>query len=176
VLKTTGSKFKNFIRDAYTTLAEVDDRIFSTSVDLSYTFAPINVRTPTRSEFFAPTFVANGSVWDCGATADRARRSTLEVFATDESASVQVGFKLKSQPVRQVLNTFPRRYRTSFPVTWQATLYKMAQRVIAENKCVDSVTYKLPNKHYIPVDMTYIGKDNITPLSCIRNDFKKFYN
>ena len=44
----------------------------------------------------------------------------------------------------------------------------MGQRVIAENAGVESVTYKLPNKHYIPVDMKYIGVDNTTPLSIIR--------
>jgi urate oxidase len=43
----------------------------------------------------------------------------------------------------------------------------MGQRVIAENSGVDSVTYKLPNKHYIPVNMGYIGVDNTTPLSII---------
>jgi hypothetical protein len=45
----------------------------------------------------------------------------------------------------------------------QATLYKMAQRVLAENAGVMSVRYVLPNKHYIPVDMKYIGVDNTTP-------------
>lgn len=45
----------------------------------------------------------------------------------------------------------------------QATLYKMAQRVLAENAGVESVRYVLPNKHYIPVDMKYIGVDNTTP-------------
>lgn len=44
----------------------------------------------------------------------------------------------------------------------------MGQRVIAENAGVVSVTYKLPNKHYIPVNMNYIGVDNTTPLSIIR--------
>ncbi|KAG1764311.1 hypothetical protein EDD22DRAFT_979069 [Suillus occidentalis] len=34
------------------------------------------------------------------------------------------------------------------------------QRVIAENAGVESVVYKLPNKHYIPVNMNYIGVDN----------------
>lgn len=45
----------------------------------------------------------------------------------------------------------------------QATLYKMATRVIAENPGIAHVTYKLPNKHYIPVDMRYVGVDNLTP-------------
>ena len=41
----------------------------------------------------------------------------------------------------------------------------MAQKLIAQNKFVDQVTYALPNKHYVPVDMKYIGIDNVTPLS-----------
>jgi urate oxidase len=41
----------------------------------------------------------------------------------------------------------------------------MAQRVVQENLHVSSVTYTLPNQHYIPIDMAYIGIDNISPLS-----------
>ena len=39
----------------------------------------------------------------------------------------------------------------------------MAQRIVAEHAHVQSVTYNLPNKHYVPVDMKYIGVDNMTP-------------
>ncbi|KII84316.1 hypothetical protein PLICRDRAFT_95300 [Plicaturopsis crispa FD-325 SS-3] len=137
VLKTTESSFENFVRDEYTTLVEVDDRIFSTSVDLSYTFSRVSIPTPSdakKLEFAVPEVQAGG-VWDGDAVARRARAVTLEVFAGDNSASVQ------------------------------ATLYKMAQRVVAENAHVDSVTYALPNKHYIPVDMRYIGVDNLSPAS-----------
>lgn len=121
VIKTTGSAFENFIRDEYTTLAEVGDRIFSTSVDLQYTFSPLPI-DPTKLGTLQYDKIAAS-----------ARTITLEVFATDESASVQ------------------------------ATLYKMAQKIIAEHANVESVTYALPNKHYIPVDMKYIGVDNLTP-------------
>lgn len=38
----------------------------------------------------------------------------------------------------------------------------MGQRVLAENAGVMTVRYVLPNKHYIPVDMKYIGVDNTT--------------
>ncbi|KAJ3928635.1 MAG: hypothetical protein NXY57DRAFT_1020168 [Lentinula lateritia] len=38
----------------------------------------------------------------------------------------------------------------------------MGQRIIAENAGVQSVSYALPNKHYIPVNMTLYG-DNLTP-------------
>ncbi|KAF8887860.1 hypothetical protein CPB84DRAFT_1786647, partial [Gymnopilus junonius] len=39
----------------------------------------------------------------------------------------------------------------------------MGQRIVAENAGVQTVTYALPNKHYVPVDMKYIGVDNLTP-------------
>lgn len=138
VLKSSGSSFENFIRDEYTTLPDVDDRIFSTSVDLSYAFAPITLPFPADDDKLAFSVLddsseAHGGVWDAEGVAASARKGTLEIFATDDSASVQ------------------------------ATLYKMAQRMVSENKGVESATYVLPNKHYIPVDMRYIGVDNVSP-------------
>jgi len=139
VLKTSGSTFENFVKDEYTTLIPVDDRIFSTSVDLSYVFYPVPLSAPQdekKLDFVVPKGKdLIGGAWDGEDVADRARKVTLEIFATDESASVQ------------------------------ATLYKMAQKVIAENANIASVTYTLPNKHYIPVDMKYIGIDNLTPAN-----------
>lgn len=96
VLKTTESSFTNFIRDEFTTLGEVEDRIFSTSIDLNYTFAPIHVLFPTdekKLDFIIPLQKGEkgyeGSVWD-DEVSGRARLATLEIFATDNSASVQV--------------------------------------------------------------------------------------
>lgn len=95
VIKTTESAFENFVRDEYTTLVEVNDRIFSTSVDLTYTFAPISIPKPAdgQGKFFdAPLTgdAAKGTAWDGDALAASTREVTLEVFATDNSASVQV--------------------------------------------------------------------------------------
>lgn len=138
VLKSSGSAFHGYIHDEYTTLPEVNDRILSTSVDLSYTFAPLSLSSPTdgkKLDFTVPEGFALGGVWDAVNVATRARNATLDIFALDASASVQ------------------------------ATLFKMGQRVIAENAGVESVTYKLPNRHYIPVDMKYIGMDNSTPAN-----------
>ncbi|KAJ7785155.1 hypothetical protein DFH07DRAFT_864385 [Mycena maculata] len=135
VLKTTESAFTNFVRDKYTTLKEVDDRILSTSIDLTYTFAPVALPSPTDAaleEFVLPADLAPGSVWDAAVPA-RARTATLALFAADNSASVQ------------------------------ATLYRMAQRVLAQNAGVQHVAYALPNKHYIPVDMAYLGVENLVP-------------
>lgn len=95
VIKTTGSGFQSFVRDEYTTLVEVDDRIFATSIDLTYTFAPISIPRPADGEgkVFAAPFAgdaAKGTPWDGDALAAALRTITLEVFALDESASVQV--------------------------------------------------------------------------------------
>ncbi|KAF9223236.1 uricase [Gyrodon lividus] len=105
VLKSTGSAFEGYIQDEYTTLVEVPERIFSTSIDLTYTFSPVSIATPTDLEFLdfdVPQNLAfdsqggvkgkgEGGVWDALGVAERARTATLDVFATDESASVQVG-------------------------------------------------------------------------------------
>ncbi|KAJ7653704.1 hypothetical protein DFH06DRAFT_524787 [Mycena polygramma] len=134
VLKTTESAFTGFVRDKYTTLKEVDDRILSTSIDLTYTFSPIDIPTPTDAEleeFTIPAEIPAGSVWDTTVPAN-ARTVTLDTFASDNSASVQ------------------------------ATLFRMA-RLIAQNAHVQTVSYALPNKHYIPVDMAYLGVENLVP-------------
>lgn len=95
VLKSTGSAFENFIRDEYTTLVEVDDRIFSTSIDLLYTFSPIKLSAPIDKKFELVVPLQKGedgyagSVWD-DEVAVRARSATLETFALDDSISVQV--------------------------------------------------------------------------------------
>ncbi|CAG8583638.1 14931_t:CDS:2, partial [Acaulospora colombiana] len=112
VLKSSGSAFENFLKDEYTTLVPVSDRIFSTSVDLQYTFGSLSFGSMDKV----------GSVdgdAQFNKVAASAKETTLEVFATDESASVQ------------------------------ATLYRMASDIIGKNASVESVSYKLPNKHYI---------------------------
>lgn len=82
MLKTTGSAFENFIRDEHTTLVEVNDRIFSTSIDLSYTFPSISLTSGGLAEL-EPKM-------DFEKVAEGAKTTTLEIFALDESASVQV--------------------------------------------------------------------------------------
>jgi urate oxidase len=74
----------------------VNDRIFSTSVDLMYTFEDISIVVRKDEKIFDFDIPVKegakgyaGSVWD-GSVFDRARKATVEVFAVDESASVQV--------------------------------------------------------------------------------------
>jgi len=125
VLKSTGSAFENFIRDEHTTLVEVNDRIFSTSVDLTYSFSPIALVTEGLG--------ALEPAMEFEKVFNSARDITLEIFAIDDSASVQ------------------------------ATLFKMGQQIIEKNNTVNSVTYLLPNKHYIPVNLSHVKLENMKP-------------
>ena len=118
VLKSTGSSFSNFIRDQYTTLPEVDDRVFSTVVDCSYELSVPQV----NSDCLNLTDVTQNPY---DAIAESVRNITLDTFALEFSESVQ------------------------------ATLYTMAERIIETNGLVNQVSYSLPNKHYIPINLSF---------------------
>ncbi len=78
VLKSTGSAFHGFIRNEYTTLPEVNDRILSTEVDAGWawkTFSGVGAVTSVAEKF--------NEAWSA------TREITLNTFATDDSASVQ---------------------------------------------------------------------------------------
>jgi urate oxidase len=69
LIKTTGSGFAGFLRDAYTTLKETDDRILATDVEASWRYA--------------------GPLRDYTAAWHSVRTSLVESFAQHQSASVQ---------------------------------------------------------------------------------------
>jgi len=78
VLKSTGSQFHGFVRDEYTTLPEVRDRILSTDVDSSWnwkTFAGLSAVKAAIPKF--------DKAWD------DARAITMKTFAEENSPSVQ---------------------------------------------------------------------------------------
>jgi len=72
VLKSTGSEFKGFPRDRYTTLPEADDRILATSLVARWRYAGTD---------------APGGDWT--ETFDDVRRILLETFATTFSRALQ---------------------------------------------------------------------------------------
>lgn len=78
VLKSTGSQFHSFVRDEYTTLPEVWDRILSTEVDCGWKWR---------------TFSGLPAVQDAIPKFDKAfedaRNITMKVFAEESSPSVQ---------------------------------------------------------------------------------------
>jgi urate oxidase len=69
LLNTAGSRFRGFLRDEYTTLAETDDRILATDVNASWRYT-----APPRS-------------WD--AAFEEARDQLIEAFAGTFSESLQ---------------------------------------------------------------------------------------
>lgn len=158
VLKSTGSAFENFVRDEFTTLVEVNDRIFSTSIDMSYVYTPIELGSAEEDDLAK---VKDEFSFD--KVSSRAREITLDVFAIDESASVQVCASVVSAAV---LTRFFGDIKVNSFLP-QATLFKMGTQIVSEHAKVLNITYKLPNKHYIPVDMKYINIDNMTPLSTV---------
>ncbi|OCK96126.1 uricase [Cenococcum geophilum 1.58] len=78
VLKSTGSAFYGFHRDAYTQLPETWDRILSTEIEASWKWKTFSTLAEVKS--VVPRF---DEAWNA------AREITLKTFATDNSASVQ---------------------------------------------------------------------------------------
>ncbi|CAG8512687.1 7540_t:CDS:2 [Ambispora leptoticha] len=97
VLKTTGSAFHSFFRDEYTTLAETDDRILSTSVDATWTFKVPNSISIANIPF--------DDIYDS------IREITLKTFSTDNSASVQATLYLMA---KQALEKHPELETVSY--------------------------------------------------------------
>src|SRR5438445_1918394 len=69
LLRTSGSAFSGYIKDAYTTLAETRDRIFATAVKAEWVYARADA--------------------DFGLCWRGIREALLERFATHQSESVQ---------------------------------------------------------------------------------------
>lgn len=78
VLKSTGSAFYGHIKDKYTLLPDVYDRIFSTEVTASYTWRLFKDLQDVKK---------NAKGFD--AAFEGVKDTTLSTFATDDSASVQ---------------------------------------------------------------------------------------
>lgn len=74
LLKTTDSAFRGFPRDEFTTLPEVDDRIFATLLEARWTYDPL--------AFCQKSFDAN-------ATYDKVQATMIGVFADHKSLAVQ---------------------------------------------------------------------------------------
>ena len=110
VLKSTGSQFHSFIHDEYATLPDVYDRILSTEVDAGWKWQTFKGLSAVKEAI--PKF---------DATFEAARNITLELFAKENSPSVQ------------------------------NTMYKMCDRILEAAPMVEAVDYSLPNKHYFEV-------------------------
>jgi len=78
VLKSTGSQFHGFVRDEYTTLPEVWNRILSTDVDCGWSWSTFSGLDAVKSSI--PKF---DKAWE------DARSITMKTFAEEDSPSVQ---------------------------------------------------------------------------------------
>lgn len=128
VLKSTGSMFHGYHNCEYTSLKETWDRIMSTDVDATWTWIPAKVATVAQVQAMADKGEFDN-------TFKLARTVTLELFALENSASVQ------------------------------ASMYNMSERILKEAPLLDTVSYSLPNKHYVELDLSWhkglknVGKD-----------------
>ncbi len=84
VLKSTGSEFKGYLKDEYTTLAEADDRILATSLVARWRYEP--------------------GALDWNKTHEDVRRILLETFATTYSHALQESLYAMG---RAVLEAYP---------------------------------------------------------------------
>lgn len=124
VLKSTGSMFYGYNVCDYTTLQPTKDRILSTDVDASWVFDPKIIGTLDDVATAADAGVFDNAY-------NKARGVTLDLFALENSASVQ------------------------------ATMFNMSEKILETVKEIASVSYALPNKHYILFNLEWKGiKDN----------------
>lgn len=114
VLKSTGSEFHHFVRNDFTTLPDVYDRILSTSVDAGWqwsTFKDLDAVKKDVAKF--------DQTWD------KAREITFRLFATEESPSVQnTMYKmseeiLAAEPlVQRVDYALPNKHYFEIDLSW----------------------------------------------------------
>lgn len=123
VLKSTGSMFYGYHQCDYTTLKPTEDRILSTDVDAQWVYDPKSIKT--LDDVFKK---ADQGLFDN--SYDSARNVTLELFALENSASVQ------------------------------ATMYNMSHKILESVPEIEKVTYVLPNKHYILYNLEWKGIKN----------------
>lgn len=110
VMKTTRSAFKGFPRDRYTTLAETDDRLMATRITAIWRYG-------------APDL-------DFDATFAAVRDTLLEVFADQDSPSVQT------------------------------SIWIMAKAILERHETLEEVRMVLPNLHHWLVDLAPFGLSN----------------
>lgn len=104
LLRTAGSAFAGYIKDAYTTLAETRDRIFATMIRAEWMYASSN------ADF--------GSCWE------RIRKALVETFATHKSESVQhTLYKMAESAleccnqIREIRLSMPNKHHLAFDLT-----------------------------------------------------------
>jgi urate oxidase len=130
VLKSTGSEFKGFLRDRFTTLAETDDRVLATSLTAWWRWgSDVSLRDGSS---LASSGQATGSTaapnWDT--SYDSVKAILLETFASTYSRALQ------------------------------ETLQLMGRAVLQAHPALAEIRFSAPNKHHFVVDLAPFGMDN----------------
>jgi len=114
VLKSTGSQFHGFVRDEFTTLPEVWDRILSTDVDCGWSWKTFLGLDAVKASI--PKF---DKAWE------DARSITMKTFAEEDSPSVQnTMFKMCSKimdavpEVENVDYSLPNKHYFEIDLSW----------------------------------------------------------
>jgi urate oxidase len=114
VLKSTGSQFHGFVRDEYTILPEVWDRILSTDVDCGWSWKKFSGMSAVEAAI--PKF---DKAWE------DARSITMKTFAEEDSPSVQntmykmCGLILEAVPeVEAVDYSLPNKHYFEIDLSW----------------------------------------------------------
>ncbi|KAI9673407.1 MAG: hypothetical protein M1817_002869 [Caeruleum heppii] len=123
VLKSTGSQFHSFVRDEYTTLPEVFDRILSTEVDCGWTWKAFSDLEAVQKA--SPAF---DGAWETS------RSLTMKIFAQSSSPSVQnTMYKMCDQileaiPEVEVVDySLPNKHYFEIDLSWHKGLKNTGQ-------------------------------------------------
>ncbi len=88
-------------------------------------------------------------------TADRIMATSIDAkwtFAAPESAGPAVN--------GTVLAAMHRVFATTWSPSVQRTLFQMGEAVLEKVPALSQIEFKLPNKHYLPLDLSRFGREN----------------
>jgi urate oxidase len=135
LLKSTGSEFKGYLKDRYTTLPETDDRILATSLIAWWRYdSAAGADNPALADRPGGAGGGAGADWssqvDWNKLHETVSATLIEAFATHYSQALQ------------------------------ETLYVMGRRVLETCEPVAEIRFSAPNKHHFLVDLSPFGVEN----------------
>ena len=133
MLNTTGSQFRGFPHDEYTTLEDAYDRMLATTVSASWRFREAD------------------SDWTAAFTA--ARSALIDAFTQTPSYSLQQTLYGMGSAI---LDTFAGTHSRAL----QQTLQAMGTAVLRAYPEVAEIRFAAPNKHHFAVDLAPFGLAN----------------
>ncbi|MER7998430.1 factor-independent urate hydroxylase [Streptomyces sp. NPDC095613] len=145
VLNSTGSEFRGFARDAYTTLAETRDRILATDVSARWRHRWTGGGVPPETVGRTVGGRAAGDGADGGVGSAAGEREAMPDW---------------NESYEQTKSHLLRAFAETYSLSLQQTLYRMGARVIDHRAEIDEIRFALPNKHHFLVDLGPFGLEN----------------